>query len=212
MPQNKAFDDVADRLRDGDGEVATAVFRRFVRQLVRLARKQIGPSLRHKVEAEDVVQSAYRSFFTRFRAGQFDVATWNELWGLLTVITLRKCINRVEYHQAQCRDVAREVSWPAGGQEAGRRFEAIDRAPTPDQAAALADTVARVLCTADPCDRPILELSLQGSTAPDISTRLHRAERTVRRVRERLKRRLESLLVHQRGAGAPSQPDTLEEQ
>jgi RNA polymerase sigma-70 factor (ECF subfamily) len=203
MAQPNAFDEVAGRLRGGDSEAAAAVFRRFVRRLVRLARRQIGPSLRHKVDAEDVVQSAYRSFFTRFRAGQFDVATWNELRGLLTVITLRKCINRVEYHQAQCRDAAREVSWAEAGQEVGHCLEAVDRAPTPDQAAALADTVAQVLGAAEPGERPILELSLQGGTALDISTRLHRAERTVRRVRERLKRRLEGLLVHPGGDDPP---------
>jgi hypothetical protein len=35
MRQPKAFDEVAGRLRDGDSEAAAAVFRRFVRQLVR---------------------------------------------------------------------------------------------------------------------------------------------------------------------------------
>ena len=44
---------------------------------------------RQKVDPEDVVQSAFRSFFTRQAAGQFDVASWDDLWGLLVVITVR---------------------------------------------------------------------------------------------------------------------------
>jgi RNA polymerase sigma-70 factor, ECF subfamily len=42
--------------------------------------------------------------------------------------------------------------------------------------------------TAD--DRSIIELSLPGYTAPEIGERLGRAERTVRRVREHVRKRL----------------------
>jgi RNA polymerase sigma-70 factor (ECF subfamily) len=38
-----------------------------------------------------------------------------------------------------------------------------------------------------------LELSLQGFTAPEISVRLGRAERSVRRLREQIRKRLERL-------------------
>jgi RNA polymerase sigma-70 factor (ECF subfamily) len=40
-------------------------------------------------------------------------------------------------------------------------------------------------------ERPIIELSLQGYSAAEISQQLGRAERSVRRLRERLKRQLE---------------------
>ena len=42
-------------------------------------------------------------------------------------------------------------------------------------------------------ERPILELSLQGYTASEISVRLGRAERSVRRLREHIRKRLERL-------------------
>src|SRR5215472_14377024 len=97
------------RLRRGDDQAAAAVFQRFAHKLIHLAREHIQAKLRHKVDPEDIVQSVFRSFFTRYGAGEFEVSTWNDLWGLLTLITLRKCVNRVEYFQAQCRDVGREV-------------------------------------------------------------------------------------------------------
>jgi RNA polymerase sigma-70 factor (ECF subfamily) len=188
-----SFEELMERLRGGDDAAAAAVFQRFTRKLIRLARRQLDTSLRHKIDAEDVVQSVYRSFFARYHAGQFDVGTWNDLWGLLTIITLRKCLNRMAYFQAQCRDVEREISWPSSAKDSGFQGEAIDRAPTPLEAAMLAETVEQVLRGVDECERPIIELSLQGYTAAEISNEIHRAERTVRRVRERLKRHLQHL-------------------
>jgi RNA polymerase sigma-70 factor (ECF subfamily) len=47
--------------------------------------------------------------------------------------------------------------------------------------------VDQLLAGLDADERPILELSLQGYTTVEISARLGRAERTVRRVRERVR-------------------------
>jgi RNA polymerase sigma-70 factor (ECF subfamily) len=44
-------------------------------------------------------------------------------------------------------------------------------------------------------ERPILEMSLQGYSTQEISERLGRAERSVRRLRERVRLQLERLHV-----------------
>jgi RNA polymerase sigma-70 factor, ECF subfamily len=193
MGPDESFVEIMAALRSGEDSAAVVVFQRFARKLILLARRQIDSSISHKIDPEDVVQSAYRSFFLRYQAGQFDIGTWNDLWGLLTIITLRKCHNRTGYFQAQCRDTQREISWPPRTEHSGPPWEAIDRAPTPLEAAVLAETVQEVLSRVDPCERPIIELSLQGYTVQEISTQLPRAERTVRRVRERLKKHLQRL-------------------
>src|SRR6187402_3281387 len=90
-----------------------ADFERFTRRLIGLARGHIDARLRHKVDLEDVVQSAYKSFFLRYGEGALATEGWDGLWGLLTVITLRKCADRARYHQAECRDVKREQTAPA---------------------------------------------------------------------------------------------------
>jgi len=182
------------RLRTGDDAAAAAVFRRFTDQLIHLARGQLDIATLGKTDPEDVVQSVYRSFFTRHRAGQFDIETWNELWGLLTTITLRKCVNRIEYFQAECRDVRREVHGPAPGERSGVGWQALDREPTPLEAAVLTETVEQVLSGTAACELPIVELSLQGYTTLEISSHLHRSERTVCRVRARLKKQLQSVV------------------
>jgi RNA polymerase sigma-70 factor (ECF subfamily) len=191
MAASDSFDDVMARLRAGNEAAAREIFERFVHKLVKLASQQFDAVLRNKVDPEDVVQSAYKSFFLRYDAGKLEVHNWGNLWSLLTVITLRKCLDRIEYHRAERRDVRREEA--AQASEAGTKpwWEAVAREPTPQEAAVLAETVELLLRGLALEERPILELSLQGYTTQEISAQLGRPERSVRRVRERVKKQLE---------------------
>jgi RNA polymerase sigma-70 factor (ECF subfamily) len=190
MPSNDPSLELMARLRRGDDEAAAVVYRRFARRLVRLARRRLGPRLRRKLDPEDTVQTAYCTFSARFGAGRFNVGSWNDLWHLLTVLTLRRCFNRIARFHARCRDINREVARPLGRDDSGKLWEAIDPAPTPLEVAVFAETVEKFVGGGEAGERPTVQLLLQGYTAPEISKRLDRAERTVRRVRERLRRRL----------------------
>jgi RNA polymerase sigma-70 factor (ECF subfamily) len=183
------FPDLLARLRTGDNDASREVFRRFSHQLIALAQGRINAAMRHKVDPEDVVQSVFKSFFRRYGDGDLDVANWNSLWGLLTVITVRKCAERAAYHSAECRDAAREAAAPAG-EEGAPWLETTGREPTPLEAVVLGETVELLLAGLDGHDRPVLELSLQGYTTREISERLGRPERTVRLLRERVRHRL----------------------
>jgi RNA polymerase sigma-70 factor (ECF subfamily) len=187
-----SFADFLAQLHNQDDAAAQELFQRFANQLIALARRHIGAGLRHKVDAEDVVQSAYKSFFFRYGAANLDVVNWNSLWGLLTLITVRKCAERAAYHHAACRDVAREVS-PRASDEAAPWLDPLGREPTPLEAAVLSETVDQLLASLDDEERPILELSLQGHTTREISERLGRAERTIRLLREAVRHRLERM-------------------
>ncbi len=193
MAATDSFTELMARLRAGDQAAAREVFQRFVGKLIRLARGQFDSVLRRKVDPEDVVQSAYKSFFLRYDAGKLEVRDWGNLWGLLTMITLRKCLDRVEYHRAECRDVQREAAAQPGAAETAPWWEAVAREPTPDEAAILVETVEQLLCDLDAEERPILEMSLQGYTTQEITEELGLAERSVRRLRERIRKRLERL-------------------
>jgi RNA polymerase sigma-70 factor (ECF subfamily) len=193
MAASDSFSDVMTRLRAGDQSAARAIFERFVRKLVRLARGQFNAVLRRKVDPEDVVQSAYKSFFLRYGAGKLEVHDWGNLWGLLTMITLRKCLDRVEYHRAECRDVQREAAAQPAAEGTQPWWEAVAREPTPEEAAVLVETVEQLVRDLDAQERPILQMSLQGYTTPEICEQLGLAERSVRRFRERIRKRLERL-------------------
>lgn len=104
---------------------------------------------------------------------------------------MRKCLDQVEYHRTARRDVGREAQ---AGQGNSLPWElALDRQPSAHEAAALAETVERLFRDADEDERPVLELSRQGHTAAEISLRLGRALRTVHRLREQLRKRLERM-------------------
>ena len=193
MAASDSFNDVMGRLRAGDEAAAREVFQRFVRQLVSLTRRQFDAVLTRKVDPEDVVQSAYKSFFLRYGEGRLEVGDWDNLWSLLTLITLRKCLDRVKYHHAAGRDVRREAAPRPDAEGAEAWWEAVAREPTPEEAAVLGETVEQLLRDLDADDRPILEMSLQGYTTQEISQRVHLAERSVRRLRERVRKQLERM-------------------
>ena len=53
------------------------------------------------------MQSAYKSFLVRYGDESLAAEGWEGLWGLLTLITIRKCADRARYYQAECREPRR---------------------------------------------------------------------------------------------------------
>jgi RNA polymerase sigma-70 factor (ECF subfamily) len=195
MPSDPSFADVMARLRAGQNDAATQVFNRFAGRLLALARKQLDPLVLQKVDPEDVVQSVFRSFFVRNETGQLgEFQSWDNLWGMLVVLTHWKCGRRMDYFHAACRDVDREVPAElAGPGESAVDLGVCDDEPTPAEAAMLTDTVERLMRCLEGRHREVLTLSLQGYPPAEISRRLGCTERTVYRVLERVKEWLETM-------------------
>ena len=96
------------RWRQGDEEAAAAIFDRYAGRLVALARSRMASHLRVREDEEDVVQSVYRTFFSRARAGQFLCERTGDLWRLLAAMTFRKARNAVKFHLRDRRDSRRD--------------------------------------------------------------------------------------------------------
>ena len=94
MAQDDSFDGWMARLAAGDESAATQVFRRFVRRLVGLARVHLDTLIRRKVDPEDVVQSAFKSFFLRFADRRFELKGWGGLWALLEAVRVETYLGR----------------------------------------------------------------------------------------------------------------------
>src|SRR5262245_47893734 len=62
-----------DRCRAGSQSAAHEVFGHYLARLTALARTRISPRLASRFDADDVVMSAYRSFFVGLRDGDFSV-------------------------------------------------------------------------------------------------------------------------------------------
>jgi RNA polymerase sigma-70 factor (ECF subfamily) len=186
-----SFPALVERLRTGDAGAAEMVFHRFSHRLIGLARARMEERIRRKVDPEDVVQSAFKSFFRRQAENEFDLKDWEGLWALLTVIVLRKCGRRAEYYRAFCRDVRREHAPAANDGASIAGWEAVARDPTPDEAVVMAETVAGLFGALDEQGRSIVQLALQGWRAGEIGAELGIALRSVYRNLERVRLLLE---------------------
>jgi RNA polymerase sigma-70 factor (ECF subfamily) len=194
MSAQDSFHHLMARLNAGDDDAACRVFHRFAQRLLALARSRLDDALRRKEDPEDVLQSVFRSFFTRWQEGEFDVSSWDSVWRVLTLLTVRKCADRAEYFHAQCRDLDREAGHGAAGQS-GQSWAGPAADPTPSEAAIMTEMLEQLMAGLEARDLDIVTLQLQGYTIPEISTRVHRSERTVSRVQERVRKRLGRLLA-----------------
>ena len=192
MPPTESFRGLIDQLQAGDNTAAAEVFNRFGRRILGLARRQLHSSLRSKVDPEDVLQSVFRSFFSRQRTGRFAIENWDSLWGILMVMTLRKCRRRIAYYRARRRDAQREKSWEEKP-DADVDPALFAREPTPSEAAILIDIVGRLMAGLPEEDRAILTLHLQGCTIAEIKAQTGRAMRTIRRILARIRRQLQAI-------------------
>jgi RNA polymerase sigma-70 factor (ECF subfamily) len=193
MSGDDSFQDLMGRLRAGDQGAAAQLFELFARRLVGLARRRLTPGVRAKVDPEDIVQSALRSFFVAQREGEYQFTGWNDLWNLLAVITLRKCGHRMDYYRAARRDIARETA-PAAPEDSAATWEPLAREPTPSEALMLIEVAEGLLRGLGERDRQILELTLHGAKPDEVSARLACSERTVDRVLQRIRTSLEQNL------------------
>jgi RNA polymerase sigma factor (sigma-70 family) len=179
--------DLLARYRDGDENAATEMFRRYVERLTLLARSRLSPKLAARIDPEDVVMSAYRSFFVGARRGQFSLRRSGDLWRLLVSITLHKLYRGAKRHTAEMRSVDLERHIPQGLDVTGT---ALSREPTPDEAVALADELEAVMSQLDSFAQRVLELRLQGEQLAEIAADTGRSERSVRRSMETIRRQL----------------------
>ncbi len=203
MSANPSFDNLLVALRARDGEAARQLFERFSHRLIGLARGRLDQLLRRKEDPEDVVQSVFKSFFRRVGGTGFDLHSWDSVWGILTVITVRKCNQHRKYHRAARRDVQREVGPTVDDEAEDPVAQALGREPTPAEAVMLTELLERVMSSLSPSERTILTLSLQGHDVPDVAIQVGLTQRSVQRVLQRVRQRLEKL-----DAAAASSPAT----
>lgn len=170
----------------GDQDAARQLFDRYVEQLLALARRRLSQRLAGRVDPEDVVQSVFRTFFGRVKAGQFTIEDPEDVCKLLARITLHKTLRQVTFHRAAKRDAAMEAtSGPAD--EKDRLADVFTREPTPEEANMFLDEMEHFLNRIGPQDRQIIEMRMQGYNNLEIAERLGISDRKIRRLMERVR-------------------------
>jgi len=193
MMEKDSFAELISRLKTGDDAAATEIVESFGERLIVLARKRLSRKLQRKLDPEDVVQSAFKSFFPRQAKGEFEFKNRDDLWNLLVLFTVRKCARKAEHYGTAQRDVGREVEPKVPSAESSVKREAIAREPTPDDAAVLVEAVEELMRPLDERQRTIVSLSLQGYDTAEISKQVGCSRRMVRRVLLAGRRHLERM-------------------
>jgi RNA polymerase sigma-70 factor (ECF subfamily) len=184
--------------RTGDERAADELFRRYANRLIAMARSRLSSKLSRRLDPEDVVQSAYRSFFAGAREGQFDIQRGGDVWKLLVAIVLHKLRNQAKHHMADKRSIVAEQPFGSEDSLLGMQAEVVAQAPTPLTALALVDELEHVMRDLEPEGRRILELRLQGHTQYEISTQTDRSVASVCRTLAWVKEQLEEAEIRNR--------------
>ncbi len=176
---------LAERCRLGDEDACRQLFDCYVERLVALARRRISQRLASRVDPEDIVQSVFRTFFGRLKAGRFRLEEQDDLCKLLMRITVHKALRQIHFHQAAKRNPRLEIG--QGDEPNERMLAVIDREPLPEEAVAFVDHLEHFLDHLKPQEREILEMRLQGFSNDEIAQKLDIYDRKIRRVIERVR-------------------------
>jgi RNA polymerase sigma-70 factor (ECF subfamily) len=173
--------------RGGNQEAAAALYLRYAPRLRDLARARFSADLARRLDAEDIVQSVFSTFFQGVHQGQYEVPAGRELWQLLLVIALNKIRAHGKFHRAARRD----VRLTAGGErlDEGARYER-DHAPL----ALLQLAVDEILQRLPAAHRQVVLSRIEGFEVAEIAERVGCSRRTAERVLQEFRRRLAKAL------------------
>jgi DNA-directed RNA polymerase specialized sigma24 family protein len=162
----------------GDEDAARRLWERFFHRLIGMARGRLWNLPGRVGDEEDVVLSVLYKFIDDAQRGRLPpLGDRNDLWNLLAYRTARKCLDLNRRGQAQRR----------GGPEARSVGEpdpeaTVDRDPTPEFAAELADECRRRLAALGSDElRTVAVMRMQGYDKAEIAARLGCVLRTVER-------------------------------
>jgi RNA polymerase sigma-70 factor (ECF subfamily) len=176
--------DLVTDFQAGSESAAKDLFDKYCERLLRLAKRRIGQRMSSRFDPEDVVQSAFRTFFTRVKNDEFAFEHEDDLFKLLVRLTVRKTLRRIQYHRADKRNPEAETGRQSDGSEIFAQVASQE--PTAEVEVCLLDEFERFVTQLPPLDRQVLELKVQGFSTLEIADRLGTYDRKVRRIIERL--------------------------
>lgn len=173
------------RFRRGTADAATLLYFRYADHLLSLTAARIAPDLAARVDADDIVQSVFRTFFRRAAAGQYEMPDGEDLWKLFLVIALNKIRSAAAYHKAAKRDIRRTPGLEPGAEPAG---------PADDALAHLRLTIDELLAGMPDPQRAIVERRVEGYEVAEIAARVGCSQRSVERCLQTFRGRLAAVL------------------
>jgi RNA polymerase sigma-70 factor, ECF subfamily len=173
------------RLRLGSEDAATQIYLRYAYRLRALARSQSSPELARCVDADEMVQSVFGSFFRGAKNGYYDVPVGEELWRLFLVIALNKIRAKGAFYHAAKRDVRMTSG--------GALLEQCAEVAHDDTTAAMRDlqlSIDEALESLPSEYREMVLLRIEGYRVEEIADRMKRSKRSVERMLQEVRKKL----------------------
>jgi RNA polymerase sigma-70 factor (ECF subfamily) len=148
-----------------------------------LANRNTGDDLSARVDAEDIVQSVFRTFFRRVSDGHYLIPEGEELWKLLLVIALNKVRMIAEHHRAAKRNVTRT-----------RSMDNHDVGNPADASEVLRMTIDDVLDSLPEPHQQVVNARIDGYEIREIALRVSLSRRSVERILQSFRKRLRTNL------------------
>ena len=188
------FQKVLTEAAEGDSDAAQEIYRRFAQQLLQLASGRISEIFNSKIDADDIVQSVFKSFFYRHQKSELTFRSWDEIWSFLMTVTIRKCCAKANWFLRDKRNVNREYSQTSHepGFD-GEQYSPATRGPTPYQVAVFDDLLTQFFAPLSEMQRQIVLMRMSGHSNREISEKLNRTERTIYRTLELLKSQMNKI-------------------
>lgn len=178
--------DLVSDYQAGSESAARDLFDKYCERLMKLAKRRIGQRMASRFDPEDVIQSAFRTFFTRVKNDEFTFEAEDDLFKLLVRLTVRKTLRRIEHHSAAKRNPNLEAAQRTDDVEP---FSLVaSQTVTPDMEVALIDEFQDFIGNLPELDRKVIELKIQGYSTVEIAEQVGSYERKVRRVLERIEK------------------------
>lgn len=176
------------RIRNGDESAARELLTRYEAEVRLVVRRQLPRLLRSRFDSLDFLQSVWGSFFHRLRTGPADFEDSRHLVAFLARAAKNKVIDEYRRAASQKGDMHREEPlWIEGD----RPRDLAAGGATPSQLAEAREAFGRLEQLVPQERREILAMKAEGLSAREIGERIGVSERTVQRVLEDLRRRVE---------------------
>jgi RNA polymerase sigma-70 factor (ECF subfamily) len=193
MGDDDDFTDLLARAKRGDPAAIRDFLSRFEREVQMMVRARLPKRLRTQFDSVDFVQAVWKSFFWDLGQNPRDFENVDHLRGFLAGVVRNKV-------REQHRRLTRTEKWDLSREERlyvrrGDREvlrDVVSPDPSPSEAAQAGDRLEQLLAGRSPREVEVLTLRRQGLTLTEIAAQTGINERSVRRIIESARSRLET--------------------
>lgn len=193
MPNEPDISDLIARAKAGDETAIREFLSRFEPEVRMMVRGRLPRMLRTQFDSMDFVQAVWQSFFADLQSSSRQFENVHHLRGFLAGVARNKVY---EEHRRLTRTkkhaLAREQSLYVRRGSREVELALISPEPTPSQAVQASDRLAQLVARCSPLEAQIITLRHQEMTFDEIARRTGVSERSVRRIIDEARERMES--------------------